>query len=151
MPVPGPREVLIQVVACGVGYVDSLVSLGRYQVKPALPHTPGQEVGGRIAAVGAQVEGLAIGDRVMARVSGGFAQYVRAAVSDVKAIPAAMSEAQAAGGGIIQGWGEGRLLSSPPLLSYSAPLLCVVSPGPARPGASVPARNPILLPPSPSP
>jgi NADPH2:quinone reductase len=97
VPVPGPQEVLIEVFACGVGYVDSLVSLGRYQVKPTLPHTPGQEVGGRIAALGAQVERLVIGDRVMARVSGGFAQFVRAQARDVQTIPASMSEAQAAG------------------------------------------------------
>ncbi|MEI6547961.1 MAG: alcohol dehydrogenase catalytic domain-containing protein, partial [Burkholderiales bacterium] len=96
VPVPGPQEVLIEVLACGVGYVDSLVSLGRYQVKPALPHTPGQEVGGRIAALGAQVERLAIGDRVMARVSGGFAQYVRAQARDVQTIPASMTAGQAA-------------------------------------------------------
>lgn len=96
VPVPGPQEVLIEVLACGVGYVDSLVSLGRYQVKPTLPHTPGQEVGGRITAVGAQVERLAIGDRVMARVSGGFAQFVRAQARDVQTIPASMTAAQAA-------------------------------------------------------
>ena len=39
-PVAGPGQVLIRVAACGVGYVDSLVALGRYQVKPPLPHTP---------------------------------------------------------------------------------------------------------------
>ena len=59
VPKPGPGEVLLKVAACGVGYVDSLVALGRYQVKPSLPHTPGQEAGGTIEAVGAGVTGLA--------------------------------------------------------------------------------------------
>ena len=43
VPKPGPGEVLVKVAACGVGYVDSLVALGRYQVKPSLPHVPGQD------------------------------------------------------------------------------------------------------------
>ena len=45
-PEVGPDGVLLRVAACGVGYVDSLVALGRYQVKPPLPHVPGQEVAG---------------------------------------------------------------------------------------------------------
>lgn len=52
MPGAGPGQVLIRVMACGVGYVDSLVALGRYQVKPPVPHIPGQEVAGIVEAVG---------------------------------------------------------------------------------------------------
>ena len=58
-PEPGPGEVLFDVAACGVGYVDALVALGRYQVKPPLPHTPGQEAAGRVAKVGPDVAGPA--------------------------------------------------------------------------------------------
>jgi NADPH2:quinone reductase len=96
-PQPGPGEVLIKVAACGVGYVDALVALGRYQVKPPLPHTPGQEVGGVIAAVGEAVDGLARGDRVMAQVRGGFSELALADAAGVARIPPAMSFAQAAG------------------------------------------------------
>lgn len=96
-PRPGPGEVLIKVAACGVGYVDALVALGRYQVKPPLPHTPGKEVGGWIEAVGPGVDGFAPGDRVMASVRGGFAQFALALAADVAKIPARMSFAQAAG------------------------------------------------------
>ncbi len=96
-PTPGPGDVLVEVAVCGVGYVDSLVSLGRYQVKPALPHVPGQEVGGRVAAVGEGVAGFAVGDRVMAAVRGGFAQFALAPADMTFRIPAAMSFAQAAG------------------------------------------------------
>ena len=48
VPAPdlGAGQVRIRVAACGVGYVDALVALGRYQVKPPLPHTPGQEIAG---------------------------------------------------------------------------------------------------------
>ena len=96
-PEPGPGEVLIDVAACGVGYVDALVALGRYQVKPPLPHTPGQEAAGRVAKVGAGVTGLAPGDRVMASVRGGFAEQALAPAAAVRAIPEPMAFAQAAG------------------------------------------------------
>jgi NADPH:quinone reductase len=96
-PQARPGEVVIKVAACGVGYVDALVALGRYQVKPPLPHTPGQEVGGVVEAVGEGVESLAAGDRVMASVRGGFAEFARAPASAVTKIPDRMSFAQAAG------------------------------------------------------
>lgn len=96
-PEPGPGEVLIDVAACGVGYVDALVALGRYQVKPPLPHTPGQEAAGRVAKVGAGVTGLEPGDRVMASVRGGFSEQALAPAAAVRAIPERMAFAQAAG------------------------------------------------------
>lgn len=95
-PEPGRGEVLVKVRACGVGYVDALVALGRYQVKPPLPHTPGQEVGGVVEALGEGVEGLAPGMRVMAVVRGGFAEYALAQAGAVMAMPETMSFGQAA-------------------------------------------------------
>jgi NADPH2:quinone reductase len=96
-PRPGPGEVVIRIAACGLGYVDALVALGRYQVKPPLPHTPGQEVGGVVEAVGEGVDHLAAGDRVMATVRGGFAELARTPAAAAVKIPDAMSFAQAAG------------------------------------------------------
>jgi NADPH2:quinone reductase len=96
-PEPGAGEVRIKVAACGVGYVDALVSLGRYQVKPPLPHIPGSEIAGTIDAVGEGVTGLAAGDRVMAQVGGGFAQYAVARPGAVVKLPAAMSFEAACG------------------------------------------------------
>lgn len=97
-PAPGPGEVRIRVAACGVGYVDALVALGRYQVKPPLPHTPGNEVAGWIEAVGEGVKGLAEGDRVMAMArTGGFAEQALAPAIVTTRIPDAMSFEQAAG------------------------------------------------------
>lgn len=97
MPAPADGEVLVRVSACGVGYVDALVSLGRYQVKPPLPHVPGQEAGGWIEAVGAGVKGLTPGQRVMATVRGGFADFAIAPAAMVTPVPDTMSLAQAAG------------------------------------------------------
>ncbi len=96
-PSPGPGQVLVRVKACGVGYVDALVALGRYQVKPPLPHTPGSEVGGVIEAVGEGVTGVAVGQRVMAQVAGGFAALALAPAVTTVAIPDLMSFEQAAG------------------------------------------------------
>lgn len=97
-PTPGPGQALVRVAACGVGYVDALVSLGRYQVKPPLPHTPGGEIGGVVEAVGEGVEGFAPGNRVMAQAAtGGFAELALADARAVSRIPDAMSFAQAAG------------------------------------------------------
>jgi NADPH2:quinone reductase len=97
VPEPGPGQVRIRVLACGIGYVDALNALGRYQVKPTLPHRPGGEVGGVIDALGPDVEGLAIGDRVMANVRGGFADYALGLAVKARRIPSAMSFEQAAG------------------------------------------------------
>lgn len=102
LPLPGPGQVRIDVAVCGVGYVDALVSLGRYQVKPPLPHIPGQEVAGRVAALGEGVSGqgvggLAVGDRVMATVRGGFAQAALADAANVWRLPDGLPFDQAAG------------------------------------------------------
>lgn len=96
-PVASAGEVIIRIEACGVGYVDALVALGRYQVKPPLPHTPGSEVGGVVEATGDGVTALRPGQRVMAQVRGGFAEYAVASAAAVAAIPDAMRFEQAAG------------------------------------------------------
>lgn len=96
LPVAGPGQVLIKVAACGVGYVDSLVALGRYQVKPPLPHTPGQEVAGTVEAVGEGVAHVAPGDRVMTMTGKGFAEYAVAAAPMVVKLPDALSFAEGA-------------------------------------------------------
>lgn len=97
MPVPALGEVRIKVAACGVGYVDALVALGRYQVKPTLPHVPGGEVAGWVDAVGDGVDGLMVGSRVLAQVTGGFAQFALAPAASVRGLPDRMDMAQAAG------------------------------------------------------
>jgi alcohol dehydrogenase, propanol-preferring len=64
-PVPRPAagEILIEVAACGVCRTDLHVVDGELP-KPKLPIVPGHEIVGRVAAIGASVAGLAIGERV---------------------------------------------------------------------------------------
>jgi alcohol dehydrogenase, propanol-preferring len=60
---PGPGEIRVRVLACGVCRTDLHVVDGEL-AEPKLPIIPGHEIVGRIDAVGAGIEGLAIGDRV---------------------------------------------------------------------------------------
>jgi NADPH2:quinone reductase len=77
-PIPGPGQVRIRTAAIGVGYVDALVALGRYQVRPTLPHVPGVEIAGVVDMVDEGVTDWAIGDHVAALGSRGFADYALA-------------------------------------------------------------------------
>jgi NADPH2:quinone reductase len=96
-PQAGSGQVQIKVAACGVGYVDVLVALGGYQVKPALPHTPGQEIAGTVSAIGDGVTELSVGDRVLAAAPAGFAEYAVAPRGSVFRIPDNVAFASAAG------------------------------------------------------
>ncbi|HET7570960.1 MAG TPA: NADPH:quinone reductase [Gammaproteobacteria bacterium] len=77
IPSPEPRQVLVQVHAAGVNPVDTYIRTGTYARKPDLPYTPGSDAAGIVAALGRDVEGLAVGDRVYTSgtVSGSYADY----------------------------------------------------------------------------
>jgi NADPH:quinone reductase-like Zn-dependent oxidoreductase len=62
---PDDDEVVIQIEAFPINPVDLLTLEGRYAVRPALPAAVGSESVGRIAAVGAAVGHLQVGDRVI--------------------------------------------------------------------------------------
>jgi len=73
-PEAGDGQVVVDIAAAGVNYVDGLICQGRYQLKPPTPFVPGSEIAGRVSAVGLGVSGIEAGDRVMAFVGfGGFA------------------------------------------------------------------------------
>ncbi len=96
-PMPRPREVVIRVAACGVNFPDSLIIEDKYQIRPPRPFSPGGEVSGVIESVGAEVEGLEIGQRVLASPGwGGMAEKVAVAAARVMAIPDAMPFDEAA-------------------------------------------------------
>ena len=63
IPEPGAGEVLIRISACGVCRTDLHIVDGELS-QPALPLVPGHEAVGRIARLGAGVDGLAEGERV---------------------------------------------------------------------------------------
>ena len=95
--VPGPDEVVIDVRAAGVNYVDGLICQGRYQIRPPTPFVPGSEIAGEVSAVGGAVSGVSTGDRVIAMTGfGGFADQAAVPAASVIAIPEALSFGQAA-------------------------------------------------------
>lgn len=96
-PSPGPEEVVIDVAATSVNFVDLLVTKGAYQFLPPRPFTPGKLPAGVVAATGGKVSGLAVGDRVLTLAEhGGYAEKAVAAASQVFRIPDAMSFVDAA-------------------------------------------------------
>ena len=64
IPVPGPGQALVEVVASGVCHTDLHAVDGDWPVKPRLPFTPGHEGAGIVVAVGQGVSHLKEGDRV---------------------------------------------------------------------------------------
>jgi len=90
--VPGDGQLVVDVRASGVNFVDGLFVRGAYQVKPPLPFTPGGEVAGVVSAAGGGVSGFSVGDRVIASCGvGGFAEQVLAGPASVFALPDAIS------------------------------------------------------------
>jgi D-arabinose 1-dehydrogenase-like Zn-dependent alcohol dehydrogenase len=74
VPAPGPRELLIEVHACGVCHSDAMTVEGRI---PGIqyPRVPGHEVIGAVAAIGANVTGWRVGDRAGVGWFGGSCGY----------------------------------------------------------------------------
>jgi putative PIG3 family NAD(P)H quinone oxidoreductase len=98
-PVPEPQadEVLIRLAWAGVNRPDALQRAGMYAPPPGASDLPGLEGAGEIAAVGAGVSDLAVGDHVCALLpGGGYAQYVTTPAAHCLPIPAGMDLKEAA-------------------------------------------------------
>src|ERR1700720_3414293 len=70
---PGPNQVRIRVEACGVCHSDAATVEAVFPIN--WPRVPGHEVVGRIDALGAGVQGWALGQRVGVGFLGGFCGY----------------------------------------------------------------------------
>jgi putative PIG3 family NAD(P)H quinone oxidoreductase len=76
-PVPGPEEVLVDIVATALNRADLLQRRGLYPspalagFTPPAPEIPGMEFSGRVAALGERVTSWSVGDQVMGIVGGG--------------------------------------------------------------------------------
>src|SRR3954468_19963848 len=93
-----PHQVRIRVRAAGVNFADSLMVGGTYQVKPPFPFTPGLEAAGEVVEVGHAVDGVRIGQRVLAvlRNGGGYAEEILVNAAAVVSIPGPMDFVTAA-------------------------------------------------------
>jgi len=91
-PTPGAGEVLVEVAAVAANFVDTLVMEGKYQFLPELPFSPGKLPTGTVRAVGAGVQSLKPGDRVLTMAEhGGYAELVCASQSQCWRLPVEMS------------------------------------------------------------
>ena len=94
---PGPGQVVVEVAAAGVNFVDALFVAGTYQIKIPPPFTPGSECAGVISVLGEGVEGLDVGDRVIAAGGlGGYASQIAVSAAAVTRVPDDLSLAMAA-------------------------------------------------------
>lgn len=97
VPVPGPEEVLIRVVAAGVNRPDVLQRRGHYPPPPGITDIPGLEIAGTIAAIGPGAGDWRVGDSCCALVAGGgYAEYCLAPAPQVLPVPDGLAVADAA-------------------------------------------------------
>lgn len=88
---PGPDEVVVDVKAAGVNFPDVLTVQGKYQLRPPLPFTPGNEFAGVVRAVGPGVTAFAPGQHVIGFTrTGAFAEQALAPVTALLLMPADM-------------------------------------------------------------
>lgn len=92
LPQPGPGQVLLRVESASVNFSDVKRRRGDvYPFPTRYPFVPGGEVAGTVAALGAGVDGPAVGTPVFALVGGdgqgGYAQYALAYAAQVTPLP----------------------------------------------------------------
>ena len=97
IPSPQEEEVLVKVLSAGVGYVDSLMVQGLYQVKPPLPYYPGSEFAGEVVQIGGGVNNIKSGDLVMGMWRGAYTDHMTVPSSECTVIPDSLS-VEVAGG-----------------------------------------------------
>jgi len=99
-PTPAAGQVRIRVAASAFSAADAGMRAGFLPIPIELPHVPGYDASGTIDAIGADVEGVAIGDPVIAFLpmerDGGAAEYVLAPADAVVAAPTSIPLADAA-------------------------------------------------------
>jgi propanol-preferring alcohol dehydrogenase len=125
VPTPGPGQIVVKTLACGVCHTDLHAARGDWPLKPKLPFIPGHEAIGAVCAVGSGVTIVKEGDRVGVpwlysacghceyclsawetvcpdaqfggyTKNGGFAEYILADPNYVAHIPAGLSASEAA-------------------------------------------------------
>jgi alcohol dehydrogenase len=108
-PVPGPGDAIVRVRATALNYHDVFTRRGMPGIRIAMPAILGLDVAGEIAALGPDVTGWKVGDRVLGdpinrveggltgeTVHGGLAEYCRLRAHQLVAIPDGIGFAEAA-------------------------------------------------------
>ncbi len=106
-PKPGPGQVLVRIKACGLNHLDIFVRRGMPGHPVATPFISGGDIAGVVEALGPEVEGVAVGTRVVLNpatpegmmgeeIQGGMAELAVAPASHLVALPEAVGFEQAA-------------------------------------------------------
>ena len=102
VPTPGPGQVLVRVESAAVNFSDVKRRRGDpYPFPTVFPFVPGGEVAGTVAAMGAGVDALAIGDAVFGLAGGdghgGYAQFALAYAAQLGTRPPVINPDRACG------------------------------------------------------
>ncbi len=90
-PVPGRKEVLLEVKACAINFPDTLIIQGKYQIRPELPFSPGSDISGIVKEVGSAVSQFKVGDEVFGVLPfGGMSEEVVVKTNQIFPKPAGM-------------------------------------------------------------
>lgn len=94
---PGPGEIVVAPTRVALNFFDTLIIEDKYQLKPALPFSPGGEFCGKILALGEGVAGFEPGQRVAGYCSFGAARQKLVVPAEIlAAVPDALDDDQAA-------------------------------------------------------
>jgi NADPH:quinone reductase-like Zn-dependent oxidoreductase len=75
-PIPKSEQILVHVKACALNRADLLQRRGKYPPPPGESDVLGMEIAGQIVAMGEDVTGFGIGEKVFGLVgSGAYAEY----------------------------------------------------------------------------
>ena len=106
-PIPRKGEVLVKVGGCGLNHLDIFVRRGMPGFPVPMPFISGGDIAGAVAALGSEVTGWRIGDRVALHpvthegmmgeeIPGGMAEYVRISADNLIRLPPDLDFAVAA-------------------------------------------------------
>ena len=91
-PKPASNEILVDVHAASVCFMDQLLVSGLYQMRPPTPFVPGTEAAGIVVAVGEKVTRFRPGDRVACSSwTGGYAEQMTAKELSSVQLPAGVT------------------------------------------------------------
>jgi NADPH:quinone reductase len=122
-PQPGPGQLLVDLAAAGVNFMDIYQREGRPPYASNLPYVPGAEGAGTVVAVGPDVAGFAVGDRVAwTGVPGCYAEQVLVPATAAVAVPDGM-ELAAAAAVMLQGMTAHYLCSSTYPVAHDDPVV----------------------------
>ncbi len=100
-PEPGPGQLLVELAAAGVNYLDTYQRSGAYPMP--LPFIPGSEGAGTVTAVGPDTGGIAVGDRVAWATSlGSYAEQAVVPAGQAVPVPERV-DSETAAGSLLQG------------------------------------------------